>query len=265
MTIEANTTYRDILRNKLSERCMKNGKYSLRAFARDLELSPQRLSHILSGRHGLSPAAATKVAQHLGLNQEEINFFCMLVQEKHARSGVVKKNAQEKLQELTSQYKNLNLEHFKIISDWYHFAILELTLVDGFKSNPKWIAKALKITEIEVKMAIERLLKLELLTEGKNGALKLTGQFFADPRGTPSSALRQFHKQLMEKAILALEFQKLEERDFSSTILAIDEKDIPRAKDEIKKFRVAFDKKFSAREVKTNVYCLGTQLFSLQK
>lgn len=262
--MNAQTNYRDILKDKLSERCQKNGKYSLRAFARDLELSPQRLSHILSGRHGLSPEAAQKVAAGLGLSEEETTFFCTLVQEKHARSGVLKTKAKEKLQEITSQYKDLSLDHFKIIADWYHFAIMELTLVEGFSSEPKWIAKALNITPMEAKMALERLLRMDLLEKSADGELSLTGQFFVDPKGTPSQALRQFHRQLMEKATLSLEFQKLEQRDFSSTVLAIDEADLPKAKEVLKNFRVQFDKEFSAGKRKTKVYCLGIQFFSLQ-
>jgi uncharacterized protein (TIGR02147 family) len=258
------TSYRDILKDKLSERCQKNGKYSLRAFARDLEFSPQRLSHVLSGRHGLSPEAAEKVAINLGMNPEEVKFFCALVQEKHARSKVVKNMAKEMLHTIKSQYKDLSLEHFKVISDWYHFAIMELTLIEGFSSDVKWISKALGITEIETKMAIERLIRLTLLEKDKQGNLTLTGQFFADPKGTPSQALRNFHRQLMEKATQSLEFQKIEQRDIASVILAIDEDDIPRAKEMIKKFRTKFDNEFSASKRKTKVYCLGIQLFSLQ-
>lgn len=263
--MNANTDYREILKDKLSERCQKNGKYSLRAFARDLEISPQRLSHILSGRHGLSPEAALNVAINLGMNEQEIKFFCALVQEKHARSKLLKNEAKEKLQEITSVYKDLSLEHFKVISDWYHFAIMELTLVQGFQSDAKWISKALGVTEIEVKMAVERLMKLDLVEMDAKGNLSITGQFFADPKGTPSQALRNFHRQLMEKATRALEIQKVEERDFSSTILAIDENDLPKAKQVLKKFRTDFDKEFSARKKKSKVYCLGMQFFNLQK
>jgi uncharacterized protein (TIGR02147 family) len=258
------TNYRDILKDKLSERCQKNSKYSLRAFARDLGLSPQRLSHVLSGRHGLSPQAAQQVAAALDLTEQEATYFCTLVQEKHARSSVLKSKAKEKLQEITSQYKDLSLDHFKIIADWYHFAIMELTLVEGFSSEPKWIAKALGITEMEAKMALERLVRMELLELATNGDIRLTGQFFVDPKGTPSQALRQFHRQLMEKATLSMEFQKLDQREFSSTVLAIDESDLPKAKEVLKNFRVQFDKEFSAGKRKTKVYCLGIQFFSLQ-
>lgn len=255
--------FREILKAQLSDRCQRNGHYSLRAFARDLGLSPQRLSHILSGRHGLSVEAAGQIAEKLGLSEKEKEFFCILVQEKHARSKLVRHSAKNKLKEIKTTYQDLSLDHFKIIADWYHFAIMELTLVENFKSQPKWIAKTLNVTEMEVKLAIERLIKLEMLEKDKKGNLKLTGQFFTDPRGIPSEAVRHFHRQLLVKANLSLDVQSLTQRDFSSTILAIDDSDLPQAKEDLKKFRNEFDSKYSKATKKNKVYCLGMQFHDL--
>ena len=47
------------------------------------------------------------------------------------------------------EYQQLQMDTFRVISDWYHFGILELTYLKSFKSDPRWIAKALGITEIE--------------------------------------------------------------------------------------------------------------------
>lgn len=259
-----NNDYVDILKDHLSDRCKRNKGYSLRAYARDLGISPQRLSHILNGRHGLSPKSAALIANSLGLNESETAYFCALVEKKHARSKSVKDEANKKLNEMKSFYKDLSIDHFKIVADWYHFAIMELSLTESFSTNPKWIAKTLAITEIEAKMAIERLLRLELMEINKKGVLKITGNFFADPKGTPSSALRQFHKQLMQKAHDAITIQPVETRDYSSTVIAINEDDLPLAKLELKNFREKFDKKLSSNNKKTKVYCLGMQFFCLQ-
>lgn len=256
----------EILREKLAQRCQRNSGYSLRAFARDLEISPQRLSHILNGRHGISPAAAKNLSIKLGMSEAEANFFCALVEKKHGRSAVVKEEAKKKLNEIKTAYKDLSLDHFKIIADWYHFAIMELTLIEGFVSDTRWIAKTLGISLADAKAAIQRLIKLEMLEIDKKGALKLTGDFFAsNSSGISSQALKQFHQQLLNKALIASEFQTSAERDFSSTILAVAEKDLPYAKKRLRDFRESFDKEFSASKKKTKVYCLGIQLFNLQE
>lgn len=262
--MNSSNDYVDILKDHLSDRCKRNKGYSLRAYARDLGISPQRLSHILNGRHGLSPKSAALIANNLGLNESETTYFCTLVEKKHARSKLVKEEANKKLSEMKSFYKDLSIDHFKIVADWYHFAIMELSLIDGFSSNTKWIAKRLAISEMEAKLAVERLLRLELMEINQKGALKITGNFFADPKGTPSEALRQFHKQLMLKAHEAISIQPIERRDYSSTIIAINDDDLPLAKLELKNFREKFDKKLSSNNKKTKVYCLGMQFFCLQ-
>lgn len=254
----------DFLKNSFSERCQKNPRYSLRAFARDLGISPPRLSHILNGKKGLSLESALKIAKSLSLTDEETKFFCTSVEAKHSRSKLVREKAEQKFKEIQSQYKDLNVEHFKIISDWYHFAIMELTLVEDFKSDSKWIAKTLNISELQVKDAIERLLKMDMIEIDMNSNLRITGNFFADPKGVPSQGLRHFHKQLLEKATQSLEFQTLDQRDVSSIVVAIDENDIPWVKQEIKNFRTRLDKKLSSARKKTKVYNLGIQFFGLQ-
>src|ERR1700733_8832696 len=71
--------YRQYLRNVLEERTSKNAHYSLRAFARDLELSPQMLSFVLNKKRDLSPGSAAEVAERLELNPAEAAHFVDLV------------------------------------------------------------------------------------------------------------------------------------------------------------------------------------------
>ena len=58
--------YRLLLKSELASRTNQNPNYSLRAFARDLDLAPSRLSEVLNGKQGLSTQAAEKIAKTLG-------------------------------------------------------------------------------------------------------------------------------------------------------------------------------------------------------
>ena len=93
----ATTDYRAILQAELAGRCRQNGRYSLRAFARDLKLAPSRLCEILSGKQGLSRAGAERVAMALGLDPQATGFFCDLVDAHHARSRHDRELARERL------------------------------------------------------------------------------------------------------------------------------------------------------------------------
>src|SRR2546430_13739191 len=74
----ADTDYRRVLRKELESRCRTSPRYSLRAFARDLKISPSRLSEILSGKQGLSRAAARGIrsAEHTSELQSQSNLVC---------------------------------------------------------------------------------------------------------------------------------------------------------------------------------------------
>ena len=45
----------------------------------------------------------------------------------------------------------------------YHFAILELTRLSEFRADSRWIARVLDISVDEVNVALQRLIRLDLL------------------------------------------------------------------------------------------------------
>ncbi len=256
--------YRSILRGEYETRCERNPRYSLRAFARDLSVSPSRLSEVLSGRYGFSREAAAEIGKRLGWSADEVASFCDLVDSEHARSRKKRSEARSRVDVSSRKYQQLSLDSFQVISDWYHYAILELTLVHDFKSDPKWIARRLGIDPLVADGAIERLKRLDLLEE-KGGRLRATDGFTASPSGVPSDALKKFHRQLLEKTLSSIYLQSVDERELSHVVLAINSDELPEAKEEIKRFRRSFDARFSKSARKDEVYCLGVHFFRLQE
>jgi transcriptional regulator with XRE-family HTH domain len=78
-----------ILRSELERRKRDHPRYSLRAFARQLGLSPAFLSKVLRSRGELSAEKSRRVALRLGYSQEATEQFVALaadtVREKRAR------------------------------------------------------------------------------------------------------------------------------------------------------------------------------------
>lgn len=257
------TDYREILKQELKNRCDKNARYSLRAFARDLRLGSARLSEVLNGRTGLSREKAESVAQCLGFNLDEKDFFCTLVESEHARSKVHRELAKAKL----AKYQNtvlhsLEIDHFKIVSDWYHFAILQLTEVQGFRSNDRWIAQSLGIQEVEVKLAIERLVRLGYLQIKRKKYIQ-TQHFSQVSSATPSESIRKFHRQILQKALESIDLQSIEQRELGAMLMSISKKDLPIVKEKIKKFRHEINRYTQQNQNRDSLYCLSTQLFAL--
>lgn len=259
------TTYHDLLNEEFEKRKDLNSAYSLRAFARDLGISAPRLSQVLKQKHGLSLEAASKIAEKLKLNSETKQWFCDSVGSIHARGFNERVNFKEKIKQyktVAKSYSELQLEYFKVISDWYHFAILELTYLKDFKNDFRWIALTLEISEEEVFAAIERMKNLDLIRE-ENGKLVDVFKFLATPSDTPSLSLKKFNTQLMKKAMEAMYEQEVHNREYSSNIFAINKEQLPEFKDHIRNFRRELEGKAASTKEKNAVYCLGIQLFEL--
>lgn len=257
------TDYRNYLKAELAVRCTKNSKYSLRAFSKVLNINVSQLSRVFKGKKNISYEKALKISEVLRLNKQEKEYFCNLVILASVRSAEAKELIEERLIEghPTKKFSTLELDAFRVISEWYHYAILEMTNLKYFKSDSKWIAKKLNTSQAEVELAIDRLKRLELLEVKKGKWVKVKDTYLA-ASGVPNEALRKFHKQTLEKAKESIEIQSPQEKNISSLTFAVDVSKLPLAQKKIRKFRLEMDKLLGTGK-KTEVYHLGVQLFRL--
>lgn len=256
--------YREILRNELEQRIKRNPSYSLRAFANAVHLNPPHLSSVLNGKKGLSVASASKIAKGLKWNSDETNFFVGLVEFKHARRKVDKVTAERRLNTLllNKSFNTIDLEEFKIISDWYDLSILQAFELDDFEYSHQWLSQAFGISTDEVVQALDRLKALGYIKLNDKGKWAPTQRNIATPTVT-SSLIRHYHHQLLKKADDALDTQTIDERDFSSIVMSIDRTKLPEAKEWLKEFRRKFFTDLDKSKNKNSVYCLSIQFFKL--
>jgi uncharacterized protein (TIGR02147 family) len=251
------TDPRLFLSAELTRRIQKNPRYSMRRFAQALGLSHTVLSLVLSGKRPLSKKAANQVSDFFGLDAEK-------------REALIANRKSESPKKVTraDQYQQISLDTFSVISDWYHFAILSLLDIGGSKIEARWISVRLGISEIEAKLAIERLLRLGLLERVTEGSRK--GEWKAgkplDVKNTSSTlATRKFHRQLLERAVESMEHDAYELRELSSMTMAIDPAQVPYAREKIRIFRDELTAQLEKRGQPKQVYNLNIQLFPLSK
>jgi len=242
------TNYIDFLNDELVRRTSVNRAYSLRAFAKSLNLSSGELSEILRGKRKLSLKSANKISKALSLTSRET---------KHLYSFI--ENEQQMISDPNSKlnshsnlpFQELKISHdqFDVISEWYHFAILNLADTKGFEWSYSSIAKKLNIKPFEVKMAIDKMVNVGLISKHvlKNGttSYKICEDYIMSNEGIPSKAVRNYHRQILTKAIESLELQHISERDISGIGLTIDKKDIPQLKKDISDFQDMIIEKYS--------------------
>jgi uncharacterized protein (TIGR02147 family) len=234
-----------------------------------LKITPSRLSEILRRKQGLSTKSARKICQKLNLSPSETETFCNLVQASDARSKIERRRAQQKIERQKPPPESMQLlqeDTFKIISDWYHYAILELITTQAFRSDPAWIARQLGIPKTTVEGAIERLHRLELIDFTPRGEIESTGVQLTTTFGVPSESIRKFNRQTLEKALEAISLQTVEERDSASLTVAIHSDDFTELRMMIQDQRRALNQRINelnARRKPNTVYCLSTQFFRL--
>src|SRR6185312_11721978 len=133
--------------------------YSLRAFSKTLGLAPSTVSEVLKGTKNLSAEAAMRVAQKLGLNVAETDYFALLVQFESVKSLEVRAQIAKRLEAIQPKrpVTDMSIDVFRTIADWYHLPILELTRLNGVHITPELAAERLGISVIEARAAIERL------------------------------------------------------------------------------------------------------------
>ena len=247
--------FRDWLSKEFTGRCRRNPKYSIRAFAQLLDMNSSSVSQLLSGKRKASAKMVKKLATKLSASPHET-----LAMVNHVKSLKMKDFSNHDAKE----YGELTLDAYALIADWYHYAILEITFVDGFKSDPKWIANMLDITTAEAKIAIERLKRLELLDE-KDGVFYKTEVFITNfSEGVTSSALKQLQRKVLDMALDAIDNVAPAEKDITSMTMSIVPEKLPQAKKLIKKFRRDISE-FLEDGIQKRVYHLGIQLYPVSK
>jgi uncharacterized protein (TIGR02147 family) len=166
--------------------------------------------------------------------------------------------------EIEEPRKLISADAFRVIGDWYHYAILLLAETEGFKADPRWIASRLGVSQIEAKFALQRLQELKLLQKTGGKWRFVDQEITTEDKSLTTPALKRRQKQVLEKAIEALENDPIEKRSMTGMTMAIDPEKIPEAKKLISEFNRKMSK-FLECGKKSEVYELQISLFSLQK
>jgi uncharacterized protein (TIGR02147 family) len=257
--------FRQVIANEFASRMATNHRYSLRGYARGLGVPVSALSEILSARRVPSHRLATKITRSLGLSPDEERTFLTSVAQAQVQQPNRKRidRAFRDLNALPPPAK-IDVDTFKVISEWYHYAILFLTELDAFKTDMNWISRQLGISQSEAKFAVERLLSLNMLKLQNGKLVAVEKTFTTAQKNVSTQALRNHFKQMLEKAVYSLKHDPIEKRSMTAMTFAIDPDKIPKAKQMIEDFTQKLAH-FLENGQKKSVYEISISLFPLMK
>ncbi len=124
MNAAVHKDFKDLLRYQLVERCKSNPRYSMRAFAKFLDIEPSALSKIMNGKRALTKSMLLKLGARLGLSSGSLNDFL-------AKEFLL----QSEQDSVDRDFKQLQQDQYALVSNWHHYAILELTRTKSFEAK----------------------------------------------------------------------------------------------------------------------------------
>jgi uncharacterized protein (TIGR02147 family) len=207
---------------------------------------------MLRGERAISAEMRERLGGRLGLGPQELANFAAADEATSTPSA--------------PPFHQLSQDTFTVISDWYHYAILELIHVRDFEPIPAWVARRLGITVVEARAAVERLERVGLLEITATGQWRTcTGHNSNASADLRAAANRKLQRQVLEMAIHALDDVSVDRRDQSSMTMSIDSSRLPQAMEKITQFRRELCSFLESGRKRDEVYQLSVSLYPLTK
>jgi uncharacterized protein (TIGR02147 family) len=248
-----------ILNRKLTELKAKNASFSNRAFAKKLGLQPSATNEILKGKRRVSYELAEKIADKLLLDPTERMNLLKDFPQKLTRKSKYKDGKDAELSQL-----KMRTQEFDLMSDWAHYAILNLIETANFKSDVVSIAERLVLTEKKVTECLKTLTALNLISKDESGEIKRTYQQTNTTDDVLNLSIQKMHISDMEIAKEKLTEVDVTLRDFTSYTLAFDINKMAQVKVLIREFQDAVDD-LMKDGTPTEVYKMNSYIYPLTK
>lgn len=238
-----------LLKRQFEQKKMRNSHYSLRTFAARLGVSSGALSEILKGKRDLSTKQKLKIVDKLELSPEERQTFLNEQVEAHL------KVAQEEAYLLSE-------DEFHLISDWWHFALLNLISTKGFQPKMSWLSKRLGLSRDLVKGAWERLIRLGHVQKNASGQIVRKHPRLKTTVDIVNLSLKRSHLKDLELIDNALLNVPIDLRHTSSMTFSVERKDITKIKKAITNFHQEIMDLYDSKQG-DDVYRVSVSLFPL--
>lgn len=244
----------------------KDPELSVRKWAKDLGVgSSDLLMGILKRKKKISMALIAPISKALQLDSSEMSYFEILVKltnESSLKERWVLESILAEVKPLSGTV--VNVEDQSVFSHWVHMAILSLSRLKGVNCRKENIKNFLMddVPQDIIDDAIERLIRLGLLSQGENGVLEKNYDHTTSKNDAFSASPHPYFLQTSELAKRGA-LENAEEREFQCFSLPIRHEQIPEFKQMLRGFRAKVAN-FASKDP-DQVYQFNFQFFPLTK
>ena len=259
-------SYRTFLREILAEKQQKNPQFSLRAFAKVLGIQPSFLSLVLNGKRDISEETVGLIATNLELSSTQARELSLLVRLEKVKNPAQRLQLLQDLKVLRpdlSHIRDLSVDQFKVISEWYHLPLQILIDLDDFEWSEENAARSLGVKENEIRLALERLSALELIDYTEGSRPKAVGGSRMIQSPEHNQALKTYHESMFKKNIDALHSQGPDRRLTATLDVALNADQLEQARAILNQAQKKILKLCQTRSAEKEIFHVSLNLFQL--
>jgi len=256
--------YSDLLKALLERKSAGNSQFSLRAFARTLGISASQLSRILSKKVPLTLDMAEKIGPSLfSASSGKQDFFVDLVRLCNSGEG-----EPQILEYLYNKLLNLDADELdqarlRCLSDWSVVVAFDAFGLACPPRSDSDLATMLGIPVRDAAVAIRQLEHAQLL-EAHEGWYRRKVTRFYTTCDVPSNVIRGLHRQLIGKAMHAIDGQDVSRRYLRGMSISLKAEMLPKVRELIEAFCLEVEKLEQESAGQSDaLYQLNLQLFDL--
>jgi len=261
----------EILKPYFEQKREVKPSYSLRALARDLQLSPGFVSQVFSGQRSPSLSAAENFARVLKIRKTDAEVLRKSVALHSGENIGIRKILNEYLKQDSAalafkKYKRKKMAPLLYLTKWYQIALMELITCEKYRSDERLIAQKLQISLTDLRASLFTLVNASLI-EKVNGRWKKKVLHQDFPTDTTHEATRQYHRTMTSKALEILSEQnqgEVHRRRMIGATLAVNPENLDKVVDQLNAFLYKMTSLLGEGSC-SEVYQINLQLFPLTK
>ena len=230
-----------------------NPRLTMRSWAGVLGLkSSSLLMMCLSGHRFPNPELRRALEKNLELSRPARTYLGWLIELGHSRGDqekYLRLQADIRAERRKRAAKKIDQEIFDVISNWYFYALREMSLTSDFSANPERLAKQFffELSPAQIDSALTTLQKVGLLIREKNVLRPSTSHVMAQS-GSSEGGLKQFHHQILSLGQESLEDINESMRHLIGSTFVVQSQRLPAMKERLEKLLFEFIQEFEDQQ-----------------
>lgn len=220
--------YRFFLRDYFREQKRLKEIFSHRFFARRAGFSSSSFcAHVIEGKRNLTAESLRKMVRGLGLSGKPASYFEALVYYNQARTVEDREHFFRELDRLrrSTQFYRVHERQHAYYQEWYYPVIRELAVYGDWRGDFSRLGRLVRpsLTPDKARKAVETLESIGLLERMTDGRYRQSSEAVT-AESVPPPVTRKMRKEMMIRAIEAMETLPIDKRHISGATVAMTER-----------------------------------------